>query len=85
MTRHHLVALSSSGRRVGQDHPNAKLSDHDVALMRALHEDGMSPSMIAEKFECSRQTVHAIVTYARRDALVARYAVAGRRRRRVRS
>ena len=55
-----------TGWRVGETHHNAKLTDHDVELIRLLHEDGMNCVEIAKKFECSRTTVSGIVNYRER-------------------
>jgi hypothetical protein len=63
------VRLSVEGQRCGETHPNARLTDHDVELMRQLHEDGMPCSVIAEKFECARTTVSGIVNYSHRIAI----------------
>ena len=63
------VRLSIEGQRCGETHPNARLTDHDVELMRQLHEDGMQCSEIAEKFECARTTVSGIVNYNHRIAI----------------
>jgi DNA invertase Pin-like site-specific DNA recombinase len=55
-----------NGYRVGETHHRAKLTDHDVELIRLLHEDGMSCTEIAVKFECTRQNISAIVNYKHR-------------------
>ena len=55
-----------NGYRVGETHHNSKLTDHEVELIRLLHEDGMSCAEIAGKFECSRQNISLIVNYRRR-------------------
>ena len=60
--------LITMGWRTGERHQKARLSDHDVELMRQLREGGMTYREIAEKFECSLWTVRSIVTYASRYA-----------------
>ena len=45
-----LVALNAKNCRIGQDHHNATLSDHEVDLVVALHEEGMTYVVLAEKF-----------------------------------
>lgn len=70
-----LVGFSETGHRLGETHPRAKLSDHEVELIRELAEGGMSQRLIAEKFEISRGTVADIVSFRRRAA----YAVGWRR------
>jgi len=51
------------GYRVGETHHNAKLTDHEVELIRLLHEGGMTCVEIASKFECTRQNISLIVNY----------------------
>lgn len=70
-----LVGVDEQGHRVGECHPMARLSDHDVELIRELAEGGMSYRVIAEKFEISKGTVCGIITYRRRYA----YAVSSKR------
>lgn len=55
-----------NGWRCGESHHRAKVSDHDVELMRELHEEGMKVSEIARKFDCARSTVSDIVHYRHR-------------------
>lgn len=53
--------------RRGDDHHQAKLTDHDVELIRQLHEEGgLTHRELAEKFDCSRQNISAIVNYRSR-------------------
>jgi len=68
-----LVGVSETGRRVGEDHPRATLTDSEVELIRQLAEgDQDNPPMshreIAKKFEISRGTVGDIVSFRRRAA-----------------
>jgi DNA invertase Pin-like site-specific DNA recombinase len=58
--------LRGNGWRCGESHHRAKVSDHDVELMRELHDDGMKVSEIARKFDCARSTVSDIVHYRHR-------------------
>lgn len=46
-----LVGVNEKGKRVGESHQRAKLSDHEIDLIRDLFDDGMSISEIARKFE----------------------------------
>ena len=63
--------VDDHGNRVGEDHPRAKLTDHEVELIRQLHEEGgLSLREIAEKFEVTKGTVHDIVNYRRRATTV---------------
>jgi len=73
-----LVAVNEAGRRIGESHPRAKLTDHEVDLIRDLIEDtvdpatgkvvlkGLSYGEIARKFEVSKGTVFDIVSCRRR-------------------
>lgn len=68
VTRSAVAARSKRGNLVGQHHPRARLTDHDVDLIRALHEgeDGLGYRVIARKFEVSVRTVRDICHYQRR-------------------
>ncbi|HGW3308220.1 TPA: hypothetical protein ACSAE4_002642 [Yersinia enterocolitica] len=48
---------------IGECNRNAKHSDHDVELCRALYAEGLTPRVIAEKMEIPKGTVYAIVYY----------------------
>ena len=55
------VAVNENGRRIGQDHHNAKLTDHDVELLLQMHESGTGYRRLAATFEVSRSMVRYIV------------------------
>lgn len=62
-----LVGLSELDQRCGETHPRARLSDHDVDLIRELHEEhGLSYSVLAEKFDSSKSAIADICRYRRR-------------------
>lgn len=62
-----IVAVNEAGLRIGEDHPNAKLTNSEVESIRVLHEEhGMSYSTLAEKFEISKGAVAKICRYERR-------------------
>mgnify|MGYP003609763205 CR=1 FL=1 len=66
------VAVNDAGLRIGEDHPNAKLTDAEVERIRSLHEDdGMSYKTLADKFEISKGAVAKICRYERRGQCVA--------------
>lgn len=70
------VAVNEQGIRLGETHPNAELTDHEVDLMRELREkDSMSYALLAEKFEVPIPTVQKICTYQRRAVTIARWKV----------
>lgn len=67
------VAVNGAGLRIGEDHPNAKLTDYEVELMRRLHEQGMSYKTLAKKFGVSKGAVAKICRYERRGQHAARF------------
>jgi predicted DNA-binding protein (UPF0251 family) len=56
-----VVAVNDRGLRVGEDHPQAKLTDHEIEIIRRLHLDGWGYGAIAVKFEVSKSQVRNIV------------------------
>lgn len=34
-----IVAINENGRRIGEDHPSAKMTNHEIDLMLYLHEE----------------------------------------------
>ena len=54
------------GYRVGESHHRAKLTDHEVELIRLLREGGMKLKEIARKFECTPENISQIVNYKTR-------------------
>ena len=67
MSKSNLVAVNECGRRIGEDHPNAKLSNADVDEVRHLREDtGMRLNKIAKLFNLTIGGVHKICNYTRR-------------------
>lgn len=51
-----LVAVNDRGRVIGQDHPRAILSDHEIELLLALRGEGRSFGWLAAKFEIGKST-----------------------------
>lgn len=65
--RDKFVGISEQGKRCGETHPRARLSDHDVDLIRELREThGLTYQAIADKFEISKSTVRDLCKYRRR-------------------
>ncbi|HMG61238.1 MAG TPA: hypothetical protein VK583_16025 [Burkholderiales bacterium] len=63
------IVLNERGRRINESHPRALLTDHEIDLIRELHEDGLdrqgrvirkglSYRQIAEKFEETVARMH---------------------------
>lgn len=67
--------------KTGEDHPNCKLTDEDVELIRQLYDEGLLMGRrerqrrqlgykgIAARFECSARRVREIVHYRGRLGL----------------
>lgn len=76
-----LIAINEIGRRVGQSHPQAKLTDRDVDLMltlRALNSAIWTYDLLAEKFEVSKSQVRNICLGRKRCQLPADWKVVQR-------
>jgi len=50
----------------GDRHPQSKLTDDDVELIRQLKESGLSCKIIADKFDVSRSQIERICAYSAR-------------------
>ena len=72
-----LVPVDEYGRRIGEGHPRAVLSDDEVELIRQLAEgpERLTYAAIAEKFETSKGAIHDIVNFRRRASTTAGYKV----------
>lgn len=66
-----LVPVNDRRRRIGQEHPGAVLTDHEVELVHALRDDGMSLAEIARKMEVSKGSIWKIVHGYRRGQVPA--------------
>ncbi len=73
MTQPKRIAIGEYGKRVGETHGMAKLTDHEIDLVRQLREQGMPAKEIAEKFEVSKRYVYKLVNYERRASVVAEW------------
>lgn len=72
-----LIKVNDGGRRIGEDHHRAKLSDADVELVLRLHEGGLGYARIAQKFDdipggVAKSTIRDICTAQTRAQLCAR-------------
>ncbi len=73
MTKTQYVHIGEYGKRVGETHGRAKLSDHEIDLVRQLKEEGMPAPEIAEKMEISKRYVYKLVNFERRASVVAEF------------
>ncbi|MDZ7918501.1 hypothetical protein [Rhodoferax sp.] len=67
------VGVNDIGRRVGDSHPNAKLTDHEVDLLLSLRDEGWPYSKLATKFEISKSQARNICKGLKRCQIPARY------------
>lgn len=75
-TRKVFIAVDENGLRIGETHPNAKLTDAQVDEMRDLHEiERWDYDRLAAHFRCAYTTVAMICTYQRRASTIARWKV----------
>ena len=71
------LGLTRQGKRVGETHPRAKLSDADIDLIRELGDPDdpghLSYAVIADKFDVSKSTIRDIIKCRRRYAVAERW------------
>ena len=67
-----LVYLNEMGRRIGESHPRAKLTDREVVQVLDLIDEGMSYAQIARKMGVSKSCIAHIASGRRRGQPVAR-------------
>lgn len=66
------VKISENGKRIGEDHHRAKLTDAEVDKIRELYETGLfSYRKLAREFGTNRSTIQMICRYERRNTHVA--------------
>lgn len=69
-----LVAVNERGRRIGEDNPNATLTDHEVELLFELRDtEGWGYRRLAKHFEISKSQVRRILKGTHRGQQPARY------------
>ena len=61
--RTRLVSVNGNGWVIGSDHPQAKLSKQDIALILELREAGLSYGKIAKKFDTWPHVSKTMVFY----------------------
>lgn len=62
-----LVAVNNSGLRIGEDHPKARYTNHEIELVQQLRDQGHSYGEIARKMEMPKSTVQDICNGRRRN------------------
>ena len=67
------IQLNEHGRRINEDHHNAKLTDFDVVMIRQLRDDGMTYREIAHKFEVSYTLIGKIIRFEHRGQIAMRF------------
>ena len=73
-----LVAVNERGLRVGEDSPQAKLTNEEVERMRVLHEtEALGYKRLARMFEVSPSQVRNICKYINRPVTAARLVAVG--------
>lgn len=55
-----LVAVNESGLPIGEDHPKARYTNHEIELVLQMRDQGASYGEIAQKMEMPKSTVQAI-------------------------
>ncbi|MCC7065556.1 MAG: hypothetical protein IT456_22315, partial [Planctomycetes bacterium] len=61
------VAVNERGRRIGDSHPNAKLSDRDIELLLALRSERWTYDALRIKFGVSKSCVAQICRGEKRN------------------
>lgn len=66
-------AVNELGRRIGEDHPGAKLLDREVDMVFELREAGYTLAAIAAKMDVSKGCVWKILVGMRRGQVDRRF------------
>jgi len=69
------IAVNAQGRRIGEDHQRAVLTNAEVEQLLALRDEGYSYQRLAAMFEVSKSAVRNYCKGLRRGQSVARYKV----------
>jgi ribosome-binding protein aMBF1 (putative translation factor) len=69
------IAINEKGRRIGESHWRATMTDAEIELLLALREQGWSYRQLAEKFEISKSAVRWYCIGGRRCQLAVRFKV----------
>ena len=61
------VPVNEYGKRIGEGHPRARLTDEQIDRIRDLHEDhNLTYLQLSEMYSVPRTTIASICQYARR-------------------
>lgn len=66
-------AVNEQGVRIGEDHQNAVLTNHEVDLLLQMRRDGMGYRKLSAAFEISKAQVRRICHGQQRCQLAANY------------
>ena len=69
----HWVAVNEKGQRIGETHPRAVLTDHEVDLMLELRGEGYSYAWLAVKFEISKAHAWRVCVGVKRGQIADRF------------
>lgn len=62
-----MIAINEQGKRIGQGHQFAKLTDEQVDRIRDLHEEhNLSYSQLAAMYQVGKSVIAGICQYRRR-------------------
>lgn len=65
--RRRLIHRGEKGRVRGESHPNARLTDHEIELLRTMHAElGYGYRRLAKMFEITRGYARKLVKFERR-------------------
>lgn len=71
------LLYAESGKLIGESHPKAILTDHEVDLLFELREEGRTYAWLAEKFEIPIHTVRSICRGRTRSRTIVRVVAIG--------
>lgn len=71
LAKNRMVPVNDARRRIGESHPGAVLTDHEVELVHSLYDDKITIAEIARKFEVTKGCIWKIVHGYRRGQVPA--------------
>ncbi len=70
----HLAGYTHEGLRIGETHHRAKYTDHEIDMVRDLHEkEGMGYKKVAKVMDMPLRTVRSICNYTTRTEKPVRF------------